>query len=626
MCGILGVVDEKGVDEKLFKKMRDTMVHRGPDDAGIWISRKNLVGLAHRRLSIIDLSEAGRQPMSDSEGKIWIIFNGEIYNFQEIQTELKEKGYRFRSHSDTEVIINAYKEWGTDCLHKFNGMFAFGIYDDNEKIIFLARDRLGKKPLYYIHDRRNNYFAFASEIKALLKDKNTYREIDFQALNFYFTFGYIPGELCIFKEIRKLPPAHAMIYWLNSGEKKMWGYWDIPYLSEKRTSEHELLEELEVLMQDAVRIRLVSDVPLGAFLSGGVDSSIVVAMMSKVSDKPVKTFSIGFEDNAFNELPYAKIVSEHFGTEHHELIVKQDAISILPELVRQFDEPFADSSMIPTYYVSKATREHVTVALSGDGGDEIFGGYKVYLASLFDYYARMLMPFFMRKGLAHAAECFPNRVAAKIMKQLSLLKYDLYDVFIERSIYPYFGKELRSHILSQDIINGLNKQFLAPELSRRHYLEQGERDFINHLTYTDFKTYLPDDVMVKVDRMSMLASLETRAPIMDYRIAEFSFKHIPGNLKVKGVTPKYLLKKLAKKILPGKLDINRKMGFAIPIADWFKKPLSSHIKEVLLDTKHSYFNQRSIKKLLDEHGAGIDHSHRLFALLSYFLWEREYVN
>lgn len=626
MCGILGIIDKKGVDERPLMQMRDTMVHRGPDDAGIWIDRAKRVGLAHRRLSIIDLTEAGRQPMPDSEEKIWITFNGEIYNFEDIRRELKEKGYIFNSRSDTEVIVNAYKEWGTDCLQKFNGMFAFGIYDDNEGVLFLARDRLGKKPLYYFHDQYNDRFIFASEIKAILKDKNISREVDLQALNYYLTFGYIPGELCIFKEIKKLLPAHAMIYYLAGGKKKIWNYWNAPYPDEKCGSEDELLEELEILIKDAVRIRLISDVPLGAFLSGGVDSSIVVAMMSKVSGKQIKTFSIGFEDNAFNELPYAKIVAEYFGTEHHELVVKPDAFSILPELVRQFDEPFADSSMIPTYYVSKVTKEHVTVALSGDGGDEIFGGYKIYLASLFDYYARMFVPLLMRKGLAKAAEYLPVMSAAKIKKQLLMLKFDLNDAFIERCIYPYFKEKQRNLILSNDVRMSLNNEFSVPELSRRDYLEHREGNLIDRLTYTDLKTYLPDDIMVKVDRMSMLVSLETRAPFLDYRIAEFSFRNIPGNLKVKRATTKYLLKRLARKILPNELDVKRKWGFAIPISDWFRGPLSCQIREILLGDKDDFCDQSQIEKLLGEHESGIDHSFRLFALLVFFYWKREYIN
>ncbi|MDO8281326.1 MAG: asparagine synthase (glutamine-hydrolyzing) [Thermodesulfovibrionia bacterium] len=625
MCGIAGIADRRGLDPEMLIGMRDTMIHRGPDDAGLWMSRDKTVGLAHRRLSIIDLSDAGRQPMSDREGKIWITFNGEIYNFQEIHEQLTKKGYAFKSRSDTEVIINAYKEWGTDCISKFNGMFAFGIYDDNRKILFLARDRIGKKPLYYTLDKRSGGFAFSSEIKALLRIKDISREFDLQALNSYLTFGYVPGEMSIFQAIRKLLPAHAMIYNLDNGEHKIWSYWDVPRLAEKIPSEEELLETLETLLTDAVRIRMISDVPLGAFLSGGVDSSLVVALMSKISSRPVKTFSIGFENNAHNELPYARIVADHFGTEHHELIVKPDAFSVLPDLVRQFDEPFADSSMIPAYYVSKVTREHVAVALSGDGGDEIFGGYTVYLAGLFDYYARMLVPSFLREGLAGAAKHIPDDTAGRIKKQMLLLKLDLHDVFVERYTRAFFDEPGRRNLLNKDITRSLESAFTAPELSRRSFLGLRNKDFITSMTYADLKTYLPDDVMVKVDRAGMMVSLETRAPLLDYRIAEFSFGNIPGNLKVKQLTTKYILKKLAKKLLPEELDIKRKWGFSVPISDWFSGPLKSHVREVLMGDKSEYFNHSTIKQLLDEQEHGIDHSARLFNLLVFSLWKREYL-
>ena len=625
MCGILGIADKKGLPEESLFYMRDTMVHRGPDDAGAWFSADKTVGLAHRRLSIIDLSDAGRQPMSDTTGKIWITFNGEIYNFQTIRKELEAKGYSFHSHTDTEVIINAYREWGVECLQKFNGMFAFGIYDDAKKIFFMARDRLGKKPLYYWVDKAGSRFAFASELKAFLKDEGFSKEIDLQALNFYLTFGYIPRELCIYKSARKLPPAHAMTYHLNTGQKEIWKYWDVPQFSGEYLSEDELLFELEALLRDAVRLRMISDVPLGAFLSGGVDSSLVVAMMSMVSDKPVKTFSIGFDDSVYNELPYAKIVADYFGTEHCEFIVSPDMFSILPELACQFDEPFADSSMLPTYYVSKVTRERVTVALSGDGGDEIFGGYNLYRAGLFDYYMRKFIPLQVRKGMSWSAQYLPETGLARIKRQLLKLKLSQYDSLIERCSEAYFKKQFRNSLLSKEALAHLNSTFFEPESSRQNYFEQRQDGIVDRMSYIDIKTYLPDDILVKVDRTSMLVSLEVRAPLLDYRIAEFSFRNIPDNLKVHGITAKYLLKALAKRILPKNLNIKRKWGFAIPISSWFRGPLSSDIEEILLGRKNHYFNQEYIKLLLDEHKKGIDHSWRLFNLLVFFLWEKEYI-
>ncbi len=619
MCGILGIVG-KNLDEKILVRMRDTMIHRGPDDSGIWLSSDRKIGLVHRRLSIIDLTEAGVQPMSDNERKIWISFNGEIYNFQDIRDELKEKGYEFRSRSDTEVIINSYKEWGTDCLHKFNGMFSFGIYDIVRKRIFIARDRLGKKPLYYWHDSANGRFAFASEIKALIESKHISRELDIDAVNHYLAFGYIPRELCIFKTIRKLPPGHAMIYKVTSGEIDIWQYWEVPFMNKQFYSENELLEKLEILLMDAVKIRMISDVPIGAFLSGGLDSSLIVAMMSRVSDKQVKTFSIGFKDKAYNELPYARIISDYFGTDHQEIIVKPDTFSILPDLVSQFDEPFADSSMLPTYYISKATRDQVTVALSGDGGDEMFGGYEMYLYSNYYKYIRTIIPSFVRKGISHIAAYMPDKVKGK--RQLVRAGCDLYDSIVELSNHQFFKENVRRQLLHKEILEELGDRVAVPELSRRQDLLTRNSDLINQITYADTKTYLPDDILVKVDRMSMKVSLEVRAPLLDYRIAEFSFRNIPGNMKVRGNSKKYLLKKLAKKVLPDTLDINRKWGFKVPISEWFRGPLSNTIKEILLNDKNDIFRRDYIERLLEQHMHGIEHSNRLYSLLVFCLWKK----
>lgn len=620
MCGILGIVDNKLLDGASLRMMRDTMKHRGPDDAGIWINETGTVGLAHRRLSIIDLSEAGRQPMSDASETIWITYNGEIYNFLSIRNELIDKGYRFRSNADSEVIIYAYKEWGHKCIEKFNGMFAFGLYDENLQALFLARDRLGKKPLYYHLDPSKGRFAFASEIKALLRAPFISKEVDIRALNYYLTVGCVPYDLSIFKSVKKLMPAGAMLYDCNTGEVKLWNYWDIPKQENTNMPENDLLDELETLIEDAVNLRMISDVPLGAFLSGGIDSSLVVAMMSRVSDKPVKTFSIGFEKNAFNELPYAKIIADHFGTDHHEMIVKPEAFTILPDLVRQFDEPFADSSMIPTYYVSKATREHVTVALSGDGGDEMFGGYERYAWAALDRYMS-IFPRVLRSGVSSAAEYLPENIKGKRM--MLRLKDDPYDAFIDRLCNIHFMKRLRGALLNDEVAAVLGDGIYEPENVLRSLMIQRADDVITNLTFGDVKMYLPDDIMVKVDRTSMLVSLETRAPFLDYRIAEFSFRNIPGKFKVKGLTTKYLLKSLARKVLPENLKIDRKWGFVLPIADWFRGPLSSQIREILLGGRCIYFKRDNIGKLLDEHSRGINRSGQLFTLLVFFLWQQE---
>jgi asparagine synthase (glutamine-hydrolysing) len=618
MCGIIGVVERKGVDEDLLLEMRETMVHRGPDDSGLWISRDRTVGLGHRRLSIIDLSEAGKQPMADCNEQIWITFNGEIYNFQEIRDELKKRGYRFRTQTDTEIIVDAYKEWGTDCLERFNGMFAFGIYDEEKKMVFIARDRVGKKPLYY--SRQNGGLRFASELKALLKDPSLSKEIDFQALNHYLTFGYIGGDLSIFKSVRKLPPAHAMTYDAVKDESRIWKYWEPPRFSGKILSEDELIEDLEILLRDAVRLRMISDVPLGIFLSGGLDSSLIVGMMSKISKDPVKTFTIGFKESRYNELPFAKIIAQQFRTDHHEIMVKPEAFSILPELVRQFDEPFADSSMIPTYYVAKATRGYVTVALSGDGGDELFGGYPSYRGTLFNSYVAKVIPPSLRKGIAGIGEWLPQRI--KERRHLLRFQYDPYGAFMDRHTHGYFNQHQRRLLLNEDVIASLDGGFTHPESQRLENLVKTPYDFINRLTYTDFCTYLPDDILVKVDRTSMLVSLEVRAPFLDYRIMNFSFHQIPGSLKVKKMTLKYLLKKLARKILPRGVDLDRKWGFSPPIFEWFRGPLLPELKSVLVKNRNHLFRKDYVEKLLADHQFGVNHSARLFTLLVFSLWEK----
>jgi asparagine synthase (glutamine-hydrolysing) len=616
MCGIVGVVQKnKAISPELILKMRDTFSHRGPDDAGVWINSDKSIGLGHRRLSIIDLSSAGHQPMSDEKGDIWITYNGEIYNFPQIKKELEAKGYIFKSHTDTEVVIYAYKEWGYDCLNRFNGMFAFAIYDDRNKKVFLARDRAGKKPLYY--SECNGKFVFASEIKAILRDPEFPKEIDYTALNFYFTFGYIPFELSIFKYIRKLPPAHVMVYNTESCDYKIQRYWNIPEPDGRKYKEGELLDELEYLLEDAVRLRLISDVPLGAFLSGGVDSSMVVAMMSKVSSRSVKTFSIGFEEQKYNELPYARIVAEYFKTEHTELIVKSDAFGILPELVKHFDEPFADSSMIPTYYVSKLTKDYVTVALSGDGGDELFGGYSSYFGTLGNYYAAKFIPAFVRRLISGGAEILSDKFVGK--RQLLRLRFNPQMAFIDRMSHSFFKDRYRKRLLNNEFLNVLGNEYGKPEKTVYDILINQNADFVNSLGITDFVSYLPEDILTKVDRMSMKVSLETRCPLLDYRVIEFAFRKVNGQYKIKHLLRKYLLKTLAKKILPKELDIKRKCGFGIPVAEWFRGELSGQVRDIILKD-NIYFNKVYIEKLLDEHKTGIDHSARLYSLLVFCIW------
>lgn len=617
MCGIVGIIEQRNrVDKNLIVNMDKLLEHRGPDDSGVWINSNKKIGLGHCRLSIIDLSKAGKQPMSDDSGKIHIIYNGEVYNFREIRKELEKKGYRFKSNTDTEVVLYAYKEWGADCLCRFNGMFAFGIYDCEKEQIFIARDRVGKKPLYYAQYKEK--FIFSSELKSILCDPEFPHEIDYRALNFYLAFGYISFDFTIFKYARKLPPAHMMIYDLKTNRISISCYWYVPESDGKNYKEEELLEELEYLLKDAVRLRLVADVPLGAFLSGGLDSSLIVAMMSSISGKNVKTFSIGFKDKKYNELSYAKIVADYFGTDHTEFIVKPEKFNIIDELSNQFDEPFADSSLIPTYYVSKMTRNYVKVALSGDGGDELFGGYSTYIATLGNYYINKFIPLALRKIVSKSAEKISDK--STIKKQLLRLKYNSWEAFIDRSSHAYFKGIYRKKLLNDETLNILSNKYSEPEDIFINILNSSSRDFLNTLEYAHFVSYLPEDILTKVDRMSMKVSLEVRCPLLDFRIVEFAFKKLGGNFKIRGKTRKYLLKKLAKKILPPELDLNRKWGFVVPISNWFRNDLNHYINDTLLSWDNEFFNRSYIQKLLDEHKYGIDHGGRLFTVLVFYLW------
>jgi asparagine synthase (glutamine-hydrolysing) len=554
--------------------------------------------------------------MQDDSGEFVIIYNGEIYNFPEIKKDLKKKGYRFKSRTDTEVILYAYKEWGLECVQRFNGMFSFGIYDSNNKKIFIARDRAGKKPLYYA--RYRGKFVFASELKSLFCDPEFPEDIDLQALNFFLTFGYIPFDLSIYKYARKLPPAHMMVYDLEKNKFQISRYWSVPEQDNKKHREADLLEELEFLLEDAVRLRLISDVPIGAFLSGGLDSSLVVAMMCRVSTGNVKTFSIGFTEKSHNELPYAKIVADYFGTEHKEFIVNPAEKNIINELAIQFDEPFADSSLIPTYYVSKMTRDHVTVALSGDGGDELFGGYSTYLATLGNLYANRVLPSILRRSISKLSEKVSDK--NKIKKQLVRLKYSADEAFIDRITQAGFKLECRKRLFNSSATNMLSDDFKMPEEGIMKILSSSKRDFLNTMGYAHFISFLPDDILTKVDRMSMKVSLEVRCPFLDHRIIEFAFKKLRGDFKIKGGRRKYILKKLASKILPGELDINRKWGFNVPVSKWFRTDYNSYIKEVFLSGNNTFFDLSYVEQLLAEHSKGIDHGSRIFVLLSFYLW------
>jgi asparagine synthase (glutamine-hydrolysing) len=619
VCGITGILyhdPAQVVDPALLDRMCLSIRHRGPDDKGAWVDGN--VGIGMTRLSIIDLA-GGSQPIHNEDESMWIVFNGEIYNFPELRKNLLGKGHRFYTESDTETILHLYETQGEECVNFLRGMFAFAIWDCRNRTLFLARDRIGKKPLYYYTD--GDQFLFGSEIKTILRKEDVPREMSPFALIHYIPYGYVPDPESMFQGIRKLPPGHHLT--CRRGEVRVRKYWDVQYQVGKVLTEDDYIDRMMEIFSEAVRIRLISEVPLGAFLSGGIDSSMVVAMMAKHMGEPVKTFSIGFENQSYNELEFARTVSKRFGTDHHEEIVKPDADSIILDLVRSFDEPFADSSAIPTFYVSRMARKHVTVTLSGDGGDELFGGYGRYRDSWFGEYSRFIpkpvKSLLMQLGIS-LPESFPGvstlryialgddtRYIWKMAKRMSVIHEDI------------FSKDIAERVSSTDpaptflqYMNSLNGQ---DKLTRRMYL--------------DLKTYLPGDIMTKVDRMSMAVSLETRAPILDHLLVEFAAT-IPSGLKVNGAATKYIWKKAAERLLPKEIIYREKQGFAIPISFWIKKEWSEIADELVLGDRalsRRNFNVKFLRNLVREHRVGRrDNSYLIWTLMILELWYREYID
>lgn len=618
MCGIVGVASSvSALSPKMLMTMRDTMYHRGPDDAGMWWSSDYRVGLAHRRLAIIDLSSAGHQPMSDDAGTVHIVFNGEIYNFQDLRRELEDCGHVFRSSSDTEVILEAYRAWGMESVKRFNGMFAFAIYDACKQRLFLARDRAGEKPLFYWESQGK--LVFASELKALMVDPTFPRVLDFQSLKHYLAYGYVPGTMCILRGVRKLPQGHAMTFELDSGEIKVWPYWKLPaFDSSTVMDQEELLFELEQMLKDSVRRQLVADVPVGILLSGGVDSSLVTAMAAQVSSKPVKTFTISFPGHAgYDEGPYARLVAKHFGTQHMELAANPPDVELLPHLAQQYDEPIADSSIIPTYLVSRLIRQHCTVALGGDGGDELFGGYTHYTRILWLQSHKRWLIGPLRYLCHNASLLLPLGFKGRsLLRQLGTPISNLVSVF------QYFEPEMRQRLLSRAPVIETDDSH-SPEEYKLSTCPSSY-SLLQAATSSDFKTYLVDDILVKVDRDSMLNSLEIRSPWLDYRIVEFAFSRVPDTLKTTEHKRKILPRLLAKKLLPKDFDLERKQGFSIPLNAWFDGPLGSYIEDILMKAEAEIFNRQVIRALLTRQRYGCDTTNHLFSLAVFELWRQAY--
>jgi len=626
MCGIVGIVrnDGKPVDEQLLARMNLAIQHRGPDEDGFYVNGS--VGLAMRRLAIIDL-KSGQQPIHNQDRTSWIVFNGEIYNYLELREKLEKLGHTFYTNSDTEAIVHAYDQFGADCPKHLRGMFALAIWNEPNQELFLARDRVGKKPLLYAH--LNGQLIFGSEFSALLLHPDISREVQPEALDYYLSFMCIPAPLTAYKAIRKLEPGH----WLRwrKGEIETHRYWQPDFTKKLDIDEEEAGERTVEILRDAVRVRLMSEVPLGAFLSGGIDSSAVVALMSQESSDRVKTFSIGFDEQDFSELHHARRIAEHVGAEHHEFIVRPDAVEVLPTLVEHYGEPYADSSAVPTYYVAKETRKHVTVALNGDGGDESFAGYERYIAmGLTEKYRRV--PSFLRESvIKETVNLIPSspmkrsrvKSAKRLLEVVSLPRVDRYthwvSVFNEQTKQPLYSDFFREQT------QGNNPTGLLDEWFKR----ANGIGVVDAMLLTDQMTYLPNDLLVKVDIATMAVSLEARSPFLDHHVIEFAAS-LPQELKLRRLTSKYLLKKVLRKLLPTENLNRRKMGFGVPIGHWFRGKMQPFLREVVLSDKalrRGLFKPEAVRQLIELHTRGErDYSHQLWTLLMLELWFNRFID
>ncbi len=620
MCGINGVFHYAGgrADPALAQRQAGLIRHRGPDDRGLW--HEGPVALAHRRLSIVDLSPGGHQPMPNEDETLWVTFNGELYNWPEVKGTLAARGHRFRGSCDTEMLLHLYEEHGDALLQHLRGMFAFGLYDRARRRLLLARDRLGKKPLFYHDDGRR--IVFASELKALLLDPSVPREIDEAALADYLTFQYVPSPGTIWKGVRKLPPAHMLT--CDARGPRVARYWSLPVEPDAGHTPEYYCERLRALLVEAVRVRLMSDVPLGAFLSGGVDSSVVTALMSRVVSEPVKTFSVGFEEEDFSELAHARRVAEHLGTDHHELVVRPRALELLPRLVWQMDEPFADASMIPTYYVAEMARRHVTVALSGDGGDEAFAGYTTY-AWARRYAAMDRIPSPLRRLAGWPAFWLP--ADHSLGRKLHRLSLDAVDRHLEAM--SYFPPRELAQVLSPELARrlGAHDPYAAPRAA--YTPARAAVGEVAGLLHLDAVTYMTDDVLVKVDRTSMLESLEVRCPLLDHEVLEFVAR-IPFEYKLRGDVTKWVLKEVAGDLLPPEILGRSKQGFGMPLERWFGDDFGRLAREVLLDARvrgRGWFDPRGLERLLAGAGRrGERGARQVWALLCLELWAQTYLD
>ena len=627
MCGIVGIANNGGVavDRGVLEKMSGAIAHRGPDDDGFYIDGP--VGLGMRRLSIIDVA-GGHQPIHNTDRTKWIVFNGEIYNYQELRRGLDERGHELYTNSDTEAILHLYEEEGADCLRHLRGMFAFAIWDERDRTLFVARDRVGKKPLLYSH-QTNGDLIFGSEFQALLQHPGISRDVDHQAIDSYLSYLCVPAPMTAFKQIRKLEPGHWLRWKDGAIETKR--YWRPNFSKKIKITEEEAIEETTRILRESTRLRMISEVPLGAFLSGGVDSSTVVALMAQESSEPVKTFSIGFEEQDYSELKYARRVAEHVGAEYHEFVVRPNALEILPTLVEHYGEPYADSSAIPTYYVSRETRKHVTVALNGDGGDESFAGYERYAAMLMaETYAKI--PAVLRRSLIEGPiDMFPTselkrsrvRDAKRFLRAANLPRTRRYERWMSS-----FDDEVKREIYTDDFkaaASGLDAGAILDEW----FMAANGSGVLDASMLTDQMTYLPNDLLVKVDIASMANSLEARSPFLDHNVIEFAAS-LPEAMKMRRFETKSLLKKVAARLVPREVIYRRKMGFGVPIGKWFRGEMKDFVRDVLLSQtalRRGVVKPEKIEKYVDEHLSGSrDHSFQLWTLLMLELWFQRFID
>lgn len=653
MCGIAGAcwsAHGKSVSEDEMSRMLNAISHRGPDDSGIFnsaIASPTINGsgstssaanvlLGHRRLSIIDLA-GGHQPLSNADKSIWIAFNGEIYNYQELRADLEAEGYKFQTHSDTETIIHLYHKYGEECVSYLRGMFAFAIWDDRQKQLFIARDRLGQKPLFYREEQGR--LLFSSELKALLQLPDMPRDVDPTAIDDYLTYLYVPNPRCILKGFQKLPPAHSAIY--RDGKLKVQRYWHPPYeeAAQGRYSDpnmnrwtvDEWRRELRKRLTESVRLRMRSDVPLGAFLSGGIDSTIIVGLMQELAETPVHSFSIGFPIKDYDETSFAEQAAQHLKTNHHQEQVDPDALSILPQLVWQYDEPFADSSAIPTMALSKMTRQHVTVSLSGDGGDELFAGYNRYRAvQLASYVDRC--PAFLRKPMLKALyHLLPNAIKPKSkLRQLKQFVRRLNQDPKTRYLQwiSTFDGDMRHNLYADGFRSQLAGHDSA-EFLMNAYAEAPSSDIITATTCADLLTYLPCDILTKVDIASMAYSLECRSPFLDHHVVELAAE-MPLELKLSRKSGKQILIDTFSDLLPDSIQYRPKMGFGVPLAYWFRKESKALLHDIILSPtaiNRGYFSRQALEEMVNEHVDSVaDHSSRLWTLLCLEMWHQTYID